>query len=37
MRAHAPADKDSAVFRRTASHTRAVNLGRVIFRGGIRF
>lgn len=37
MRSHAPAGKDSAIFRRTASHSRAVNLGRVIFRGGIRF
>lgn len=37
MRAHAPASKDSAIFKRTASHSRAVNLGKVIFRGGIRF
>lgn len=29
--------KDAAHFRRTASYTKAVNLGRFTFRGGIRF
>lgn len=28
---------DQAHFRRTASHTKAVNLGTRIYRGGIRF
>ena len=28
---------DNAHFRRTASHTKAINLGTRIFRGGIRF
>lgn len=28
---------DKEVFRRTASHTKAVNLGNIRFRGGIRF
>lgn len=37
MRAHAPMDKDKVHFARTASHTKAVNLGNVVFRGGIRF
>lgn len=29
--------KDSVYFRRTAGTTKAVNLGKQIFRGGIRF
>lgn len=37
MRAHAPARKDKAIFKRTAAHTQKVNLGKIIFRGGIRF
>lgn len=28
---------DKEVFRRTASHTKAVNLGLIRYRGGIRF
>lgn len=28
---------DGAHFRRTASHTKSINLGTRIFRGGIRF
>lgn len=29
--------KDGAHFRRTAAHTKAVNLGQFIYRGGLRF
>ena len=29
--------KDAAHFRRTASHTKSVNLGFRVMRGGIRF
>lgn len=29
--------KDHSLFRRTASKTKAVNLGQYVFRGGIRF
>lgn len=29
--------KDEAIFRRTASHTKAVNLGMKVYRGGFRF
>lgn len=32
-----PANKDKAIFRRTAASTKSVNLGRSIMRGGIRF
>lgn len=28
---------DNSIFQRTAAHTKAVNLGYKIFRGGIRF
>lgn len=28
---------DRQIFRRTAGHTKAVNLGKIRFRGGIRF
>lgn len=37
MRARAPVRKDKKHFSRTASSTRSVNLGNVVFRGGIRF
>ena len=37
MRAPAPLYKDKVHFARTASRTKAVNLGNVAFRGGIRF
>lgn len=28
---------DAKHFTRTASHTKAINLGQIVFRGGIRF
>lgn len=37
MRKKAIPRVDREVFRRTASHTKAVNLGMLRFRGGIRF
>lgn len=37
MRAETNQRKDQTHFRRTASHTKAVNLGTRIYRGGIRF
>lgn len=37
MRAPTNQNVDAAHFRRTAAHTKAVNLGVRIFRGGIRF
>lgn len=37
MRKKAVPRVDREVFRRTASHTKAVNLGMLRFRGGIRF
>lgn len=37
MRGNTNPSKDQTHFRRTASHTKAVNLGTRIFRGGIRF
>lgn len=37
MRAETNQRADAAYFRRTASHTKAVNLGQRIYRGGIRF
>lgn len=36
-RTSAPPTVDKEIFRRTASHTKAVNLGVKHFRGGIRF
>lgn len=33
---HLPRGKDRKIFRNTAMRTRAVNLGRVVPRGGIR-
>lgn len=35
-RASVPAQTDKEVFRRTAAHTKAINLGAKIFRGGTR-
>lgn len=35
-RASVPAETDKEVFRRTAAHTKAINLGAKIFRGGTR-
>lgn len=35
-RSAAPPNVDKEVFRRTASKTKAINLGSKIFRGGIR-
>lgn len=32
-----PHNKDRAIFRRTASETKTVNLGVTMMRGGIRF
>lgn len=32
-----PKSKDKEIFRRSAAHTKSVNLGRSIMRGGIRF
>ena len=37
MRAETNHVKDQAHFRRTAAHSKAVNLGVRIYRGGIRF
>lgn len=37
MRDPAPPALDKAHFRRTANSTKAVNLSRVVYRGGIRF
>lgn len=37
MRRKANPRVDKEVFRRTASHTKAVNLGLIRFRGGTRF
>lgn len=37
MRRRVSARKDSAHFRRTAAHTKAVNLGQYTYRGGLRF
>lgn len=37
MRRAASRRKDERYFRRTASHTKAVNLSDRIYRGGIRF
>lgn len=37
MRAPTERSVDSAVFKRTAVSTKAVNLGQIVFRGGIRF
>lgn len=36
-RTQAPPTVDKEVFRRTASHTKKVNLGVKTYRGGIRF
>lgn len=36
MRSEANPAIDKNIFRRTASHTKAINLGAVIFRGGTR-
>lgn len=35
-RASVPAQTDKEVFSRTAAHTKAINLGAKIFRGGTR-
>lgn len=37
MRGETNPSKDKKIFRRTASHAKAVNLGFRIYRGGIRF
>lgn len=37
MRRRTNKRKDGDMFRRTANHTKAVNLGNYVFRGGIRF
>lgn len=37
MRRKTSRRKDAAHFRRTAGTTKAINLGKYIFRGGIRF
>lgn len=36
MRKVVPRDKDKKVFRRTASHSKKINVDPVIYRGGIR-
>lgn len=36
MRHETNRNTDKEVFKRTASHTRAINLGAIIFRGGTR-
>lgn len=36
-RKFAPPTIDKEIFRRTASHSKAINLGAIIHRGGIRF
>lgn len=37
MRGHTNPKIDPKVFKRTASHTKAINLGVKVYRGGIRF
>lgn len=36
QRSSAPPSVDKEIFRRTASHSKAINLGAIIFRGGTR-
>lgn len=36
FRREASPEPDKRYFRRTAAHTKAINLGKKIFRGGIR-
>lgn len=37
MRRSTSRRKDAGIFRRTAGFTKAINLGKYTFRGGIRF